>query len=119
MNILFAVEVYMCTESPSKPSSPTLLPKGEGSHKYVVHYRGSFSYAGLVDIVRELRQKETKAEKVAWYFLRNKKFLGLKFRRQHQISLYIVDFYCDELKLILVLDGNVHLTQEQKEKDRI
>jgi len=45
--------------------------------------------------------------------------MGLKFRRQHQIGLYIVDFYCDELKLILELDGNIHFTKEQIEKDKL
>ncbi len=45
--------------------------------------------------------------------------MGLKFRRQHQIGLYIVDFYCDELWLIVELDGSIHLSKEQKEKDII
>ncbi|MBI9100242.1 MAG: DUF559 domain-containing protein [Spirochaetaceae bacterium] len=55
---------------------------------------------------------------MVWHILRNRQFLGLKFRRQHQIGLYIVDFYCDQLKLILELDGNIHQTKEQKEKDK-
>ena len=42
------------------------------------------------------------------------KYLGLKFRRQHQIGLYIVDFYCDALKLIIEIDGGIHLTEKQK-----
>ena len=51
--------------------------------------------------------------------LRNRCFLGLKFRRQYQIGLYIVDFYCDKLKLILKLDGSVHQKQEQRVKDKL
>ena len=42
---------------------------------------------------RELRQELTAAEKVLWTELRNRKFDGLKFRRQHPIGIYIVDFY--------------------------
>ena len=100
-------------------SLPTSLG-GEG-RKIVegVHYRGGFSYSGLVEFARELRQRETDAEKFAWELLRNRKFLDLKFRRQHQIGLYIVDFYCDEVKLVLELDGRIHLEKEQKEKDVI
>ena len=108
----------------AKPSPPAPLPeKGEGrkiGRKIEgVHYRGGFSYSGLVEFARELRQRETDAEKFAWELLRNRKFLDLKFRRQHQIGLYIVDFYCHEIKLVLELDGGIHLEKEQKEKDVI
>lgn len=112
------------TGTSAKPSPPAPLPKGEGrkvERKIVegAHYRGGFSYSGLVEFARELRQRETDAEKFAWKLLRNRKFLDLKFRRQHQIGLYIVDFYCDEAKLVLELDGGIHLEKEQKVKDVI
>lgn len=108
------------TGTAAKPSPPALLPGGEG-RKIVagVHYRGGFSYSGLVEFARKLRQRETDAEKFAWELLRNRKFLDLKFRRQHQIGLYIVDFYCDEVKLVLELDGGYHLEKGQKEKDAV
>ena len=41
----------------------------------------------------------------------------MKFKRQHSIGKYIVDFYCAQLRLIIELDGKVHLNKEQKEKD--
>ncbi len=106
----------MNAKSCIKTSSPALLPekKGEGSKTESLQYRGGYKYSGLVDTARELRIKETKAERIVWRLLRNRKFLNLKFRRQHQIGLYIVDFYCDELKLILELDGSVHLKTERK-----
>ena len=122
------------TGTAAKPSPPAPLPGlhgragsllptspgGEGRKiGRQVHYRGGFSYSGLVEFARELRQRETDAEKFAWGLLRNRKFLDLKFRRQHQIGLYIVDFYCDEVKLVLELDGGIHLEKEQKEKDVI
>lgn len=48
---------------------------------------------------RELRKHQTYAEKLLWNLLRNKS-LGVKFRRQHCIGNYIVDFYCSELRLV-------------------
>ena len=53
-----------------------------------------------------------------WQLLRNRQFLGLKFRRQHQIGLFVVDFYCHEAKLVVELDGGVHLNPRQRKKDR-
>jgi very-short-patch-repair endonuclease len=57
---------------------------------------------------RELRQSSTKAEKILWEYLRNRKLDGLKFRRQHPIDKFIADFYCHEKKLVVELDGDVH-----------
>ncbi|MBL7748987.1 MAG: DUF559 domain-containing protein [Chitinophagaceae bacterium] len=57
---------------------------------------------------RELRQSSTKAEKILWEYLRNRKLDGLKFRRQHPIDKFIADFYCHEKKLVIELDGAVH-----------
>jgi very-short-patch-repair endonuclease len=50
--------------------------------------------------------------------LSSKKFLGLKFRRQHGIGPYIADFYCDTYKLIVELDGAIHDRVEVAEYDR-
>jgi len=52
-----------------------------------------------------------------WRFLRNRRFRGLKFRRQQRITNFIADFYCHELKLIVELDGGVHSTNEQADHD--
>ena len=97
-----------------QPSSPALLPKGEGSH-----YRGNFNFSGLVKEARELRKNQTKAEEIFWQLVRNRKFQNLKFRRQHQIGHYIVDFYCNEKKLIIEFDGAVHDSKEQMKHDAI
>jgi very-short-patch-repair endonuclease len=64
-----------------------------------------------------LRSTETEAEKVLWEKLRNKQLRGFKFRRQHPISLYIADFYCHKLKLIVEIDGGYHYEKEQIPKD--
>ena len=59
----------------------------------------------------------TPAESMLWSFLRNKSFLGLKFRRQHPIKNFIVDFYCHELKMVIELDGSIHDQNDQAEYD--
>ncbi len=79
--------------------------------------RGKNRRCYLVSVARELRKGETKAEKIVWSLLRNRGLCGLKFRRQHQLGPFIVDFYCDELKLIIELDGEVHQDINQKERD--
>lgn len=53
-----------------------------------------------------------------WQFLKSKKLLGRKFRRQHGIACYIVDFYCPSEKLIIELDGEVHNHPDQINYDR-
>ena len=60
-----------------------------------------------------LRRNETKAEKLLWEKLRNNQLEGLKFRRQHPVNIYIADFYCHELKLVIEVDGGYHQTKEQ------
>jgi len=64
-----------------------------------------------------LRKNETEAEKILWERLRNNQLKGYKFRRQHPISLFIADFYCHQLKLIIEIDGEYHHLPEQIEKD--
>jgi len=66
---------------------------------------------------RELRRELTVAEKLLWAELRNRKLNGLKFRRQHPLDKFIVDFYCNEKKLIVELDGGVHDEKINKEYD--
>jgi len=58
-----------------------------------------------------LREDATHAEAIVWELLRGRKFGGLKFRRQHVIRGFIVDFYCPELRLAVEIDGEVHMLQ--------
>jgi very-short-patch-repair endonuclease len=71
----------------------------------------------LVKKARELRSNMTLAEIILWSRLRSKKIDGFKFRRQQPVFDYVVDFYCDELKLIIEVDGEIHSLTEQKESD--
>lgn len=57
---------------------------------------------------RELRQELTAAEKVLWTELRDRKLNGLKFRRQHPIDKFVLDFYCHDRKLAIEVDGSIH-----------
>ena len=61
-----------------------------------------------------LRENMTDAEKLLWEKLKDNKLKGLKFRRQYPIHIYIVDFYCHKLKLIIEIDGGYHNSKEQK-----
>lgn len=65
---------------------------------------------------KKLRNNSTVPEKILWQYLKNKK-LGVKFRRQHGIGNYIVDFYCPELKLAIEIDGATHSEAEEVEYD--
>ncbi|HEU5168373.1 MAG TPA: endonuclease domain-containing protein [Chitinophagaceae bacterium] len=71
----------------------------------------------LYQFGRELRQGLTEAEKLLWEKLRGRKLNGLKFRRQHPLDKFIVDFYCNERKLVVELDGRVHDEKMNKEYD--
>jgi len=67
---------------------------------------------------KELRRNQTRAERLAWRILRNRGCLGLKFRRQHVIRGFVVDFYCPERSLVLEIDGSVHHFPKRSEYDR-
>ena len=92
--------------------TPAPLPEGEG-----FNYRGGLYFSGLVERARELRQEQTSAEEFVWELLRDRRFAGLKFRRQHQIGNYIADFYCAEHQLVLEIDGDIHQTPDVIQKD--
>ena len=64
----------------------------------------------------KLRANMTETENIIWEFLRTKPS-GFKFRRQHPINKYILDFYCHRKRLSIEIDGGYHLNIEQKEKD--
>ena len=72
----------------------------------------------LKDRRRELRQRSTKTEEILWLKIRDNQ-LGCKFKRQHSIGGYILDFYCSKHKLIIEIDGTTHNTKEAKEYDKI
>ncbi len=66
----------------------------------------------MKDKARQLRKNQTDAEQAIWRLVRAKQIEGLKFRRQHPIQPYIVDFICPEKKLVIELDGGQHADNE-------
>ena len=62
---------------------------------------------------KSLRLSQTDVESTFWYHLKNRNFYGFKFRRQHQLQGFIVDFVCLQKKIIIELDGSQHCEQEK------
>jgi len=71
----------------------------------------------LRPIAREMRTQPTEAENLLWQRLRGHQLHGYKFRRQHSIERFIVDFYCAKARLVVEVDGPIH--QYQREQDLI
>jgi len=80
----------------------------------------------IISIARGLRKNQTKAEEILWKRLRNRRFLNLKFLRQHPICFkienskryFIADFFCQEKKLIVEIDGGIHFRQQSYDQFR-
>jgi very-short-patch-repair endonuclease len=70
----------------------------------------------IFQMAKQLRKEPTHAEMLLWNFLK-KRPLGYKFRRQHPLHNYIVDFFCFELQLVIEVDGSVHQHQDVMMKD--
>ena len=76
------------------------------------------SSAKIMHRARELRLEPTQAEARLWVQLRSRRFEGIKFRRQHAIGRYVVDFCAPARKLVIELDGSQHLDQESADASR-
>lgn len=70
------------------------------------------------EFARQLRQDQTNAEEKVWAMIRDRRCFGLKFRRQHVVEGFVLDFYCHEQKLGIELDGGIHSKRMVKEYDR-
>jgi very-short-patch-repair endonuclease len=66
---------------------------------------------------RDLRASSTPAEQILWELLRDRRLQGIKFRRQSPLGIFVADFYCPELKLVVELDGEIHSDPRQKARD--
>ena len=71
-------------------------------------------YPHIKDFRDEMKKEMTPAEVILWEHLRNKK-MGVKFRRQHVIDIFIPDFVSLSIKLIIEVDGKIHLRQKKKD----
>ncbi len=78
------------------------------------------------NVSRELRKNPTESEAILWEYLRNRRFKGYKFRRQHPFiidlggntTFFIADFFCHELSIVIELDGIIHDFQYKKDWER-
>jgi cyclase len=70
----------------------------------------------IFERAEELRKNPTFEENLLWQYLKGNQ-LGVRFKRQHPIWLYIADFYCHEIKLVIEIDGSIHNLKEVKERD--
>jgi very-short-patch-repair endonuclease len=115
------------------PESPTLSPreraKGEGERAKGEGERakGEGERAkgegkkplspAMLQRCRDLRKNATDAEQLLWACLRDRNLAGYKFRRQHPVDHYILDFYCHEARLCIELDGGGHTEPDQQNYD--
>jgi leucyl-tRNA synthetase len=99
-----------------KVLSPT-LSKGKGVDKVPGYMTGGNNSHLLIERAKEMRANPTDAEAALWAELKGKK-LGVKFRQQHLIGDYIVDFVCLDKKLIVEVDGKIHDHQIEADEER-
>ncbi len=83
-------------------------------------FQGTLNFGAKKEIFEnamELRKCQTEAEKVLWEVLRSRRCGGFKFRRQHPVKEFIIDFYCHRYLLGIEVDGEVHDNDAAKEYD--
>jgi very-short-patch-repair endonuclease len=98
----------------NKDNQNTPSPELSGKPKVASWKTKAGLWEKLKPFARQMRRKPTPAEDKLWQRIRNKQILNFKFRRQHTINKFIVDFYCGEAQLIIEVDGKIHeYTQEQ------
>ena len=73
--------------------------------------------ATIFERAKLLRENMTEAELKLWECLKEKKLLNLRFRPQHPIDIFIADFYCHPLKLVVEIDGGIHMPETNKAYD--
>ncbi len=94
------------------PSPPGRGAGGEGARRY------PDIPANLRTFARNLRKEQTDAENLLWALLRDRRIGGAKFRRQHPVEPYVLDFYCHDAKLAIELDGGGHAQQPRQDVKR-
>ena len=95
--------------------------KGMGERGEILDAAGNFvrTRRSIVRAAKALRKRETDAESLLWHMLRKAAPRGLKFYRQAPIDRFIADFYCPRKKLVIEVDGGIHDTEIQQERDAL
>ena len=108
------------TPNELRGTSPSPVEKGKGDEVHAQDFiftTDSKTWQALKDHARENRKNPTEAEDALWQAVRNNA-LGFRFRRQHAIGRFIVDFVCIEKKLIVEVDGAIHQNQIREDEER-
>ena len=71
----------------------------------------------IFERAKAMRENMNQAEKAVWELLKTKNMLGLRFKPQHPIDIFITDFYCHPLKLVIEIDGGIHKSVDQRAYD--
>lgn len=72
----------------------------------------------MIEVARQFRKEPTRSEAMLWQALRGKKLDGIKFRRQQPIGNFVVDFYNSVYRLVVEVDGSVHDSQIELDRER-
>ncbi len=72
----------------------------------------------LKPLAREMRVTPTAAEDALWQHLRDRRLASMKFRRQHAIERFVVDFYCSEARIVIEVDGDIHNHTHEQDRTR-
>ena len=75
------------------------------------------SFAGSIQNAREFRRHPTIPENILWDALGNRRMAGVKFRRQHPVDRFVLDFFCKEKSVAIEVDGRIHTRKENHEHD--
>ena len=119
------LEPYIRRAHPPANKEKSLIPapspkeKGGTKDKYDWMTADPALYELIKEFVKQNRSEPTEAEIKMWQLLRNRQFENYKFRRQHIIGKYIVDFACIPQKLVIEIDGLIHQLPDNKESDEI
>lgn len=68
---------------------------------------------------RLLKKTIPDPESQLWFYLRDRRFHGIKFRRQYSVGRYVVDFYCPKVRLAIEIDGDSHYVADAPEQDKV
>ena len=74
-------------------------------------------YVHNIPAARNLRKPQTPTEAIMWEQLRDRRLAGHKFRRQHAVGQYVLDFFCPELQCAVEIDGGIHNDAAQRLRD--
>ena len=107
--------IRVMQKAPTKKASPQPSPEGKGAMSGI-HTADPMMYEMLKSYAEENRKNPTEAESLLWDALKAKN-IGAKFRRQHIIGDFIVDFFCHEANLVIELDGGYHNMPSQMKSD--